>query len=194
MESGRELRCLVGHEKGIWGVALSSDGRRALSGGMDKSLRLWDLENSRQLRTFEGHTGEVRRVSFSPDGQRAMSCSFDMTMRLWAVDSGRELKWFDGQPYYIESVAFSAGGRYALTSEGYTSSIDPAVTGDRGIRLWDLETGKLQYRRGGVPDKVLHTVFSPDGRYALSACDDKIVRLWELPRLPDSGNRQGSTD
>jgi WD40 repeat protein len=161
---------------------------------MDKSLRLWDLENSRQLRTFEGHTGEVRRVTFSSDGQRALSCSFDLTMRLWAVDSGRELKRFDGQPYYIESVAFSASGRYALTSEGYTPSTDSAVTGDRGIRIWDLETGKLQYRRGGVPDKVLQTVFSPDHRYALSACDDKIVRLWELPRLPDSGIRQGRTD
>jgi WD40 repeat protein/serine/threonine protein kinase len=194
VESGRELRRLEGHEKGVWGVDLSPDGRRALSGGMDKTLRLWNLEDGQQLRAFEGHTGEVRRVTFSPDGRRALSCSFDLTMRLWEVDSGRELKRFDGQPYYIESVAFASGGRYALTSEGYTTSTDPAVTGDRGIRLWDLETGKLQYRRGGVPDKVLQTVFSPDCRYALSACDDKIVRLWDLPRLPDSGSRQECTD
>jgi WD40 repeat protein len=161
---------------------------------MDRTLRLWDLEAGRQLRAFEGHTGEVRRVAFSPDGRRALSCAFDLTLRLWEVDSGRELKKFDGRPYYVESVAFTAGGRYALTSEGYTTSTDPAVTGDRGIRLWDLETGKLQYRRGGAPDKVLHTVISPDGRYALSACDDKVLRLWELPRLPDSGQHRGRTD
>jgi WD40 repeat protein len=107
-----------------------------------------------------------------------------MTMRLCDVESGLQLRRFDGQPYYVESVDFCPDGHYALTSEGLTSSTDPAVTGDRGIRLWDLETGQLVYRRGGVPDKVLHTVFAPDGRHALSACDDKIVRLWDLPRLP----------
>jgi WD40 repeat protein/serine/threonine protein kinase len=184
VESGRDKRRLEGHEKGVWGVALSADGSRALSAGMDNTVRLWDPKTGEQLRVFEGHTGEVRRVAFSPNGQRALSCGFDMTMRLWDVESGRQLHCFDGQPYYVESVAFSADGHYALTSEGFTPSPDPAVSGDRGIRLWDLDTGRVRYRRGGVPDKVLQTVFSPDGRYALSACDDKIVRLWELPLIP----------
>jgi serine/threonine protein kinase len=184
VETGGEERTLTGHAKGVWGVALSPDGRRALSGGMDKTLRLWDLKTAAQLCMFEGHTGEVRRVAFSADGRRALSCAFDMTMRLWDVESGRQLRLFDGKPYYVESVAFCPDGRYALTSEGFTASTGRAVRGDRGIRLWDLETGRLLYRRGGVPDKVLHTVISPDGRYALSACDDKIVRLWDLPRLP----------
>jgi serine/threonine protein kinase len=191
VESGEQVRSLHGHEKGIWDVALAPDGRRALSGGMDRTLRLWDVESGEQLSEFHGHTGEVRRVTFSPDGKRALSCAFDMTMRLWEADSGRELRKFDGQPYYVESVSFSPGGRYGLTSEGFTTSTDPSVTGDRGIRLWELETGAVWYRRGGVPDKVLHTVFSPDGRYALSACDDKVVRLWELPRLPDSKQGKG---
>jgi WD40 repeat protein len=66
---------------------------------------------------------------------------------------------------------------------------DQGLTSDRGIRLWDLETGRQIYRRGGVPNKVLHTVLSPDGRYALSACEDKFIRLWELPSLPGKGSR-----
>jgi WD40 repeat protein len=37
-------------------VALTPDGRRAVSGG-DQTLRLWDLESAQCLRMLEGHTG-----------------------------------------------------------------------------------------------------------------------------------------
>jgi WD40 repeat protein len=112
-----------------------------------------------------------------------------MTMRLWDVKTGKELRQFDGQPYYVESVAFSPDGRYGLSSEGPVQGNNAEAARSRGIRLWDLETGRQVFRRSDVPDKVLHTVISPDGRYALSACDDRIVRLWTLPPLPGNENR-----
>ena len=36
-------------------MAVLADGRRALSGSEDKTLRLWDLETGAELRRFEGH-------------------------------------------------------------------------------------------------------------------------------------------
>ena len=48
-ETGVELRQFVGHTDVITGVALSVDGRIALSGSLDQTARLWDVANGREL-------------------------------------------------------------------------------------------------------------------------------------------------
>jgi WD40 repeat protein len=85
VENGREVRRLEGHRDGVRSVAISPDGRRALTGSLDGTLRLWDLATGRELHCFEGHTGGVECVAFSPDGRGAASASFDKTVRLWKV-------------------------------------------------------------------------------------------------------------
>ena len=52
---GAELRRFEGHEDGVTSVTVLADGRRALSGSDDRTLRLWDLETGAELRRFEGH-------------------------------------------------------------------------------------------------------------------------------------------
>ena len=37
-------RTLSGHERGVCSVAVMADGRHALSGSEDETIRLWDLE------------------------------------------------------------------------------------------------------------------------------------------------------
>ena len=38
------------------GVAVTPDGKRAVSASEDKTLKVWDLETGRALRTLEGHS------------------------------------------------------------------------------------------------------------------------------------------
>ena len=71
-------------------MALSSDGRRALLGSPDGTLRWWDVESGRCLTTLEGHTGEVNALALSSDGRRALSGSSDRTLR-WSGPGGRPL-------------------------------------------------------------------------------------------------------
>jgi WD40 repeat protein len=74
----------------IAAVAFSPDGRRALSGGMDKGLWLWDA-GSGQLLTTWSCAGRVTALVFSPDGRRVLSASRDRALILWDAENGRQL-------------------------------------------------------------------------------------------------------
>jgi WD40 repeat protein len=80
----------AGHSAGVRAVAITRDGRRAVSACSDKTLRIWDLESGRLLKILEGHSEWVRAVAITPDDRRAVSVSDDNTLRIWDLESGRE--------------------------------------------------------------------------------------------------------
>lgn len=198
-----ELRRFEGHRQTVMSVALSPDGRHALSSGHDHTIRLWDLETGQEVRRFEGHTECVWCVVFSPDGRRALSGSGthfafgqvkDPTVRLWDVATGKELRRLPGHTKAVRGVAFSPDGRRALSGgEDWT------------LRLWDLESGQELRRFQGHTNHILSVAVSPDGRYGLSGSGveerdgkghpgtDNTVRLWDLETGQEVRRCEGHT-
>jgi len=159
----------LGHSGQVASVAFSPDGKAALSGSYDKTLRLWDLATGREIRKFEGHSGGVTSVAFSPDGKAALSGSYDQTLRLWDLVTGREIRKLEGHSGPVFSVAFSPDGKAALSGSD-----------DKTLRLWDLATGREIRKFEGHSDRVTSVAFSPDGKAALSGSYDKTLKLWDV--------------
>ncbi len=164
----RELRRLVGHEDGVWSVTFAPDGRTILSGGRDRTLRLWDAEGGQSPRILATAPHEVRCVALSPDGKLALAAA-GITVRVWDLASGQEVSRFTGHTNTVKALAVSPNGRRVLSAGD-----------DRCICLWDLNDGREHRRLTLHKGDVNGVAFLPDGRHALSGSRDQTLRLWDL--------------
>jgi serine/threonine protein kinase len=215
---------LQGHVGRVNSIAVSQDGRRALSGGRDGTIRLWDLASGRVLLP-EVHDGPVVTVALSPDGRIGVSGSLDRTVRVWDLDPDHAVGMYRlvGHTGAVFAVALAQGGRIALSggedktvriwdvasrrADGAPLMHDGAVValatsaGDRA--LIGVDDGTLAYwdlnsrrmiRRLQAPGPVLCVALSPDGRRALSGHSDGLLVRWDLDQGLESGRMVGHGD
>ena len=57
-----------GHVSIVNSVAFSANGKTALSGSWDWTMRLWDVASQKSIRKFKAHTLSVNSATCSPDG------------------------------------------------------------------------------------------------------------------------------
>ena len=83
-------RTLTGHGGQVWSTVATADGVRAVSGGDDQTVRVWDLGAGKLERTIDGHVeihNKVAAVAVTPDGTRIISGGHSRNI---LVESGHE--------------------------------------------------------------------------------------------------------
>jgi WD40 repeat protein len=185
----RRLQLQAGHSQLIKSVCLSPDGRLALSGGYDKTLRLWEVATGKCLHVFTGHAKSVKTVCFAPCGRLALSGSEDKTLRLWEVATGKCLHVFTGHADHVRAARRSAhGGLFSgeVWAVGWSADGRLILSGDvtAVLKLWDAGTGNcLATLDDSAGRKLLGgampVCLSADGRHALAASGDNF-KLWDL--------------
>lgn len=162
-------------------LAVSRDGKQALTGGLDGVVRLLDLETGKQVRQMLGHTGVVKSVAFSPDGKKGLSGAMDKTVRLWDLEKGEEtLKLV--HPTGVHCAAFTDGW-HALSGSGFRPEFRgtvPAGT-DSQVRLWDLRSGEELAHYEAGKNGIAALVVTGDGQSVLIGAGWDL-RLLELPK------------
>eukprot|EP00698_Gefionella_okellyi_P020430 TRINITY_DN6402_c0_g1_i1.p1 TRINITY_DN6402_c0_g1~~TRINITY_DN6402_c0_g1_i1.p1 ORF type:complete len:335 (+),score=55.52 TRINITY_DN6402_c0_g1_i1:58-1005(+) len=169
---GTARKGLRGHSHFVQDVVISSDGQFALSGSWDATLRLWDLNAGATTRRFVGHTKDVLSVAFSADNRQIVSGSRDKTIKLW--NTLGECKYTiqeAGHTEWVSCVRFSPSTAAPLiVSAGW----------DKVVKVWSLQTCKLQSNLVGHTGYINTVTVSPDGSLCASGGKDGTAMLWDL--------------
>jgi hypothetical protein len=172
--TGRPERKYVSHAAPVTCVAVTANGRQALTGSEDKTLRLWDLETGKVLAVCARHGHAVVDVAVSADGRRALSTDGSDHALLWGLNNIPTITPVrTGRP--VTAVALSADGSRAALG---TAAAEEGAGHD--ILVFDAASGARLRTYQGHADTITSLAFSPDGKRLVSAGNDRSVRFWSL--------------
>jgi serine/threonine protein kinase/WD40 repeat protein len=166
----------LGSHDGFSGIALSPDGRWAVStSGPGGAACVWDVARG-TLECRLPHEGEYAGAQFSPDSRRLVTGTRS-EFCFWEVRSWERKACLPRDPRSLfSSIAFARDGRLLAL-----------IDGRNGIHLYDAATlparhlATLQTPAG--PASLTGLSLSPDGTRLAATTDYNVIALWDLRRL-----------
>ncbi|KAL7750793.1 hypothetical protein RI367_003750 [Sorochytrium milnesiophthora] len=164
---------LTGHIAKVTTLAYSGRADRLISGGQDRTLKLWDLEKSYCVRTMFAHSNVLDMMMMDWAGNNVASAHLDAKIRLWDCVSGNMVKEISG--VFQSSVT-------SLRPLGHDVVI--ACSRDNNLKTVDLRTGEEQATFQGdgfrVGSNTSSIGVSPDKLYVVAGSADGAVYLWDI--------------
>ncbi|MGW6931039.1 pentapeptide repeat-containing protein, partial [Lentzea sp. NPDC054927] len=109
------LVTFAGYVGAVNAVAWSPDNTRILTGGNDRTVRIWDATTGQLLHQLTEHDDWVRAVAWSPDNTRILTGGDDNTARIWDATTGHQLHQLTGHDSSVNAVAWSPDNTRILT-------------------------------------------------------------------------------
>lgn len=103
------------------------------TGGKNKKIILWDLDNSDGKVALKGHSGSANSIPFVHDGKWLASGSEDGTIKIRDVAPSKEVwSW----------QAYNGKGVKSLTFDPENNLLASYANSSKSIEIWDADTGK----------------------------------------------------
>ncbi len=174
--TGKEINNIIAHQA-INSIALSQDKEILVTGGLDKTVKIWGLHTQEIRKTLTGHSEIISEVAISPDQKWIGSAAANTQakkgeIKIWDLEGALiyTLGWdTGGQSDAVHSIDFSPDNRY-LVSGGE----------DGALKIWDLSTGKVWKNLTEPYTNITKVRFSPNGDFIATASKDQTIKLWNV--------------
>ena len=149
----RFVRGVIGDD-GQNGAEHLFTGNLCISGSIDRTCKLWDVNSGKEIHTLLGHTAEIVSLNFNTDGRQVITGSFDHTIKLWDVGTGKCIHTLSGHHGEISSTQFN-----------FSSELCISGSIDRTCKIWNVKTGQCLQTLRGHNDEILDVAFNATGPF-----------------------------
>ena len=178
-----ELVVQTGSE-GVYGMAVTSDGKILATGGLGTTLKIWDAVKGRELRSIATESDWTFSVAFSPDGKIVANASAGNGpgfIELWDVATGSKLRTLRGHTDRVLAVAFAHNGDYLVSGSM-----------DKTVKIWDVASGR-EIRTLNQSRDVWSVAVARDGQTIACGDGENKIRLWDLNKGKKLRTLEGHT-
>ena len=161
------------HRDAVQSLAWSGDGRWLASGGFQR-LVLWNAESFKREREWtNGLAGRITAIRFSLEGDKLVLADGVQAqsgfVRVFSVGNGKILNSWRAHEDTIFDIDMSFDGKQLVTASG-----------DKLIKVWDLDTRKEIARLEGHTAQVLAVAFNTNATQVASGGADKLLKVWDI--------------
>lgn len=168
--TGERITAVSPHERtAVYKVKFMPGAVYFISAGLDKNLKLIEIDTGEEIRSFTGHTELINSISLNSTGDKFVTSGWDGTIRVWDFLSGLQLLRIRAHEGGVYSASFDKSGKY-LVSGG----------DDFAVKYWDSSTGKLLTQFTGHQGGVGDAGITSDLKYIVSGSRDGSVRIWDV--------------
>ncbi|MCL1040351.1 MULTISPECIES: WD40 repeat domain-containing protein [Shewanella] len=169
----------LGHSEKVNSVALSADGRWALSGGNDNQVVLWQANTGQPQRQWQ-LPSRVLQVSLSQDASLAFAADSTDQAKIWQTQSGdavSQLK-IKRRTMNFSTARFTNNNLTLLTG-----------TPAREVNVWRVTDGKMlanwqvtRTERAQIKGAVVYSVAETPNGQIISFASNGLLETWPMPQ------------
>ncbi|KAJ6825029.1 autophagy-related protein 16 isoform X2 [Iris pallida] len=157
------------HEGGCGSIIFEPSSHKLISGGQDKTVKIWDTNTGSLSSTLRGCIGSVLDLAITHDNRFVIAASSSKDLIVWESGSGRIQHTLTGHKDKVCAVDAGRVSSRNVMSASY----------DHTIKVWDLHNG---YCTNTIisASNCNAISYSADGVTLCSGHLDGNLRLWDI--------------
>ncbi|KAF9925203.1 SCF ubiquitin ligase complex subunit cdc4 [Linnemannia zychae] len=189
--TGATLYTLTGHHGGIWCSALYK--ATLITGGTDRTIRVWNLISGKCMNTFRIHTSTVRVAQivapinihegnpqlapqYKPEFPIIVAGSRDSTLSVWRLpvdELNGHLAPLDRKNWLLHHLKGHTKPVRGIAGEG---DLVASASYDNTARVWNSSTGELIHTLVGHENMVYEVVLDTSNHQCITGALDATIR------------------